>query len=145
MSQPLETSSLEEQTSLSIKTLKGLFSKHKPSIVLTFGTSAFIMTLFACGESSQGLFESTKKETILLGEQFRSRIENYCDDKMNVIPLLHVSIARRYFLKAHKYFVGDNRPTPSNYFNYVGEKLADLLLEKLFDRPIWISINSKNE
>ena len=113
---------------------KQILNKYKPSIVLTFGVSAFMLSLLATGESPQKLFKTTK----LLGEQFRSRIDKYSDHKVNIIPLLHVSIARGRFLEAHRDFVGASGQAPPNYFDYVGTKLADLLLAKLPDKPIWI-------
>ena len=126
--------SLDEQIQLSGPRLKELLDKYRPSVVLTFGASAFMIALFASGEVPQKLYKTTK----LLGEQFRSRIEKYDEHKVNIIPLLHVSIARRWFLSAHRDFVGTYGSMPPNYFDYVGIKLADLLLAKLHDKPIWI-------
>lgn len=127
-SQPLE------RTHQSQATLKELLNKYKPSIVLTFGVSAFNITLLASGGTSSIFANSVR----LLGEQFRSRIEKYDDNKVNVIPLLHVSIARGRFLESHRDFVGVYGNTPPNYFDYVGTNLVDLLLAKLSDKPIWI-------
>ncbi len=92
------------------------------------------MSLLASGDP-QTIFANTAK---LLGEQFRSRIEKFHDDRVNIIPLLHASIARGKFLEATWDFVGAYGQTPPNYFDYVGTKLADLLLAKLADKPIWI-------
>lgn len=126
--------SLDEQPQLSQKRLKELLDKHRPIVVLTFGAPAFMIALLASGEVPQKLYKTAK----LLGEQFRSRIEK-CDElKINIIPLLHASIARRWFLSAHRDFVGDYGSMSPNYFDYVGTKLADLLLTKLSDKPIWI-------
>jgi len=92
-----------------------------------------MITQLACGETISIKAASAK----LLGVQFRNRIENFQDDRVNVIPLLHVSIALK-FLGSHRDFVGTYGNTPPNYFDYVGAKLADLLLTKLSDKPIWI-------
>jgi len=124
----------EGQQNLSRETLKEMFNKYKPSIVLTFGVQAFLLTLLAAGEPLKQPLTTTK----FLGEQFRRRIEKYDDHKVNVIPLLHVSIARGKFLEAHRDFVGADGQTPPNYFEYVGTKLADLLLTKLSDKLIWV-------
>ena len=126
--------SLDEQTQLSQERLKKLLDKYRPSVVLTFGAHAFMIALLASGETPQKLYKTTK----LLGEQFGSRIEKYDERKVNIIPLLHVSIARGRFLEAHRDFVGTSSHAPTNYFDYVGTKLADLLLAKLHDKPIWI-------
>jgi len=114
--------------------LKGLLERYRPILVLTFGVNAFMITQLACGETI-----SIKAATAeLLGAQFRSRIESWDNHKVNILPLLHASIARRMFLQAHKYFVGAAGKMLPNYFDYVGIKLADLLVAKLSDKPIWI-------
>jgi len=130
LNQPWAISIIQEQTRL----LKGMLEKYKPRIVLTFGAFAFMMILHASEEAPQKLFKTTK----LLGEQFRSRIQEYDDRKVNVIPLLHSSIARGRFLESHRDFVGAHGKTPPNYFDYVGETLADLLLANFSKEPIWI-------
>jgi hypothetical protein len=116
------------------RVLRDLFKRYNPKLVLTFSADAFMVTLWASGETPHKQFKTTK----LLGEEFRSRIGKYDDSKVNVIPLLHASIARGKFPEAHRDFVSTYGTTPPNYFNYVGTKLADLLLEKLPDKPIWI-------
>jgi hypothetical protein len=92
-----------------------------------------MIALFASGEVPQKIYDEAK----LLGEQFRSRIEKYDENGVNIIPLLHISIALQ-FLSSHRDFVGTYGSMPPNYFDYVGTKLADLLLAKLSDKPIWI-------
>ena len=141
ISQPLKAPIVDNQTSQALAVLKELFDKYKPSIVLTFGVGAFMAVVLASGDHHWKVFKTTKttkNKTTLLGEEFRSSINSYDDNKVNIIPLLHVSIARGGFLKAYEYFVGVDSSTFSNYFDYVGTKLADLLLAKLSDRPIWI-------
>jgi len=134
MNKPFTGRGISEFLRLSEESLKEMLSNYQPNILLTFGVSAFMITLFALGESPQRIYDTTK----LLGEQFRHRIENYDNRKVNVIPLLHASIARRHFLKAHEYFVDGHGGTPPNYFEYVGAILADLLLAELSDKKIWI-------
>ena len=120
---PLTTSIIQEQTQLSQKMLQELIDKYKPKIVLTFGIYAFMTTLLASGEPPQKFFKTTK----LLGEQFRSRIKNYADHKVNVIPLLHVSIARGRFLESHRDFVGiDGKVPPSSAIMLFGAILRYL-------------------
>lgn len=133
-SQPLKPPITQSTTLIPQQVLRDLFKKYNPKIVLTFSADAFMMTLWASGETPQTHFKTTK----LLGEEFRSRIGKYDDSKVNIIPLLHATIARGKFLESHRDFVGAYGQTPPNYFDYVGTKLADLLLEKLSDKPIWI-------
>lgn len=117
--------------------LEVLIAKYSPNVALTFGVDAFKMTLLASHDPHQILFQTTKEQTIILGEEFRRRIDNYDNKKVNIIPLLHVSIALRFY-SSHSLFVGANGQMSPNYFDYVGTRLADLLLTKLSDKPIWI-------
>ena len=114
--------------------LKGLLDIYRPTLVLTFGVNAFMITQLACGEDVS--FKAATAE--LLSIQFRARIERWDDNRVNIVPFLHASIARGRFLEAHRDFVGAYGQAPPNYFDYVGTKLADLLLAKLSDKPIWI-------
>jgi len=117
-----------------IRPLREAINTNKPRIILTFGISAFFAGLQATDDPNLAFGKTTK----FLGEQFRLRIERYDDHKVNVIPLLHASIARGRFLESHRDFVGTYGSTPPNYFDYVGTKLADLLIAKLSDKSIWI-------
>ena len=131
---PFEKPLTRENTLPMQKRLGEVIQEHKPKIILSFGVSAFMVTLWALDESPQKIFSTTK----LLGEQFRLRIEQYDDRKTNVIPLLHASIARGKFLEAHRDFVdGNGDEIPPNYFGYVGEELAELIRTRFPDIPIW--------
>ena len=117
--------------------LESLFATYKPHIVLTFGADAFRMTVLATHDPHQILFQNEENETMILGEAFRMSIDNYDDMKINVIPLLHISIALKFYT-SHKLFVGTRGQMPLNYFSYVGETLASLLFTKFSKEPIWI-------
>lgn len=134
MNKPLNKPITNKQMHLVQNELRRLFNKHKPIIVLTFGVAAFAMSTEAAGDIPPVFAKSARR----LGEQFRSCINNFSDDKVNIMPLLHVSIARGKFLSAHRNFVDTYWHEPPNYFDYVGTKIADLLLTKLSDKPIWI-------
>lgn len=116
------------------RVLQEKIETYKPKIILTFGVFAFMITRKASGEPTPVFYKTTK----LLGEQFRLRIDKYNNNGVNILPLLHVSIARGRFLEAHRDFVDNNRQESPNYFDYVGIKIADLLLTKLTDKQIWI-------
>jgi hypothetical protein len=130
---PLATSTPEQQQQGREK-LQELINKYKPKLILTFGVYAFLSTSLAAGQP----FRIPPNTAKLLGQQFRSSITNYSDRQTNVIPLLHVSIARGRFLEAHRDFIGTGNKEHDNYFNYVGERLADLLLGSFSDEQIWI-------
>ena len=104
----------------------------KPRVVLTFGAFAFEFLRRASKESPEKYGDWGTEE---LGKQFVKRTDNYTKLQVNIIPLLHVSISRGKFLKSHKYFVGKEK---GNYFEFVGEKLAELFLKELITELIWV-------
>jgi len=108
----------------------------KPKIVLTFG--AFAFEFLRRTEGKEPLRRFSYWGTKLLGDEFRKSIKSYDPSGVNIIPLLHVSIARGKFLESHRYFVGEAGEEPVNYFEYVGKMLADLFLQKLDQHPIWM-------
>lgn len=126
--------STPEQKRQGTKKLEGLINKYKPKLILTFGVYAFLSTSVAADQP----FRTSPITAKLLGQQFRSCITHYSDRQTNVIPLLHVSIARGRFLESHRDFIGTDNKEHDNYFNYVGERLADLLLGSFSDEQIWI-------
>ena len=131
---PLPVSTPEQQQQATEK-LRKLINKYKPQIVLTFGVYAFLSTSLAAGQP----FQTPPDTTQLLGQQFRNCISNYNSRQTNVIPLLHISIAWGKFLGAHRAFIGPDNKEHDNYFNYVGEKLADLLLDYFSSKQIWVT------
>jgi hypothetical protein len=74
-----------------------------------------------------------------LGEAFRNAVEKFDPDRMNLFPLLHISIARGRFLQAHDYFT---RIKGGNYFDFVSRQLADRLIAHRDSprlRKLWIA------
>lgn len=68
-----------------------------------------------------------------MGESFRILVENVIPGKINILPLLHISVARK-FISSHKYFTGDAN---GNYFVHVGSHLADKLIQYQQTLQIW--------
>jgi hypothetical protein len=100
-----------------------LLSEHKPVLVLCFGEFAFEFARRARQEEGQAEFRSWSVKQ--LAEEFSNRICNFQVEEVNVLPLLHASIARGKFLHCHKEFSGGQ----GNYFDYVGGKIANVLIE----------------
>lgn len=111
-----------------------LLNKHKPPVVFTFGAFVFEFVRRSRREGPKRAYSywSTKR----LGDEFRRRVECFCPGRINVIPLLHVSIARRHFLKSHHYFTCDKK---GNYFDHVADKVSALLTNCMSERDIWVS------
>lgn len=106
-----------------IKFLKDLIDAHKPIFIFTFGSFSFEFVRRATepiAEKKRWDFWRTDR----LGCEFQSRISKINFSNINVLPLLHVSIARGKFLTSHERFTfGKN----SNYFNYCGNLLAKVM------------------
>ena len=107
-----------------------------PKVILTFGAFAFEFVRRACSE--EPIYPYSHWGTGELGNEFRKRVALYDVSKINVLPLLHVSISRVRFLESPKYFVGEETKELPNYFEYVGDKLAEPFLQRLASEPIWV-------
>jgi hypothetical protein len=70
-----------------------------------------------------------------LGDEFRRNIGEFDINKSNVIPLLHRSISGGKFIKSHENFCGQD---DANYFEVVGNSIADILLQNKDQLKIWI-------
>jgi hypothetical protein len=99
-----------------------LLSEHKPVLVLCFGQFAFEFARRAEQEEEEPDFRNWSVER--LAEEFDNRIGKFSVESVNVLPLLHASIARRHFMHCHQNFSGGK----GNYFDYVGEEIASVLI-----------------
>ena len=121
-------SHLESQT----HELNSLLAAHKPRMVISFGNFAFEFARRSRDETPcYGYFHWSAKR---MGCEFRKRIENFDKKGINLIPLLHVSIARGHFLTCHEHFPPNDEP---NYFDYVGKKIATCLMDHPDVFPIY--------
>ena len=107
----------------------------RPTIIFSFGAFAFEFARRAIEPSyhprGYGCWGART-----LGEEFIQRIEHFSPETTNVLPLLHATIARRWFLESHAYFTRD---TTANYFTFTGERIASVLLKYRDQLPIWIA------
>ncbi len=110
--------------------------EYNPVVVITFGIFAFEFLRRARNEKPVYAISHWGAES--LGTEFNKRTDKFNSGSTNIIPLLHVSIARGNFLKSHKYFVGEKGDKQVNYFEYVGNRLAELFLSNLRSENIWI-------
>jgi hypothetical protein len=110
--------------------------KHNPAFVFSFGAFSFE---FARRCLKTDILRSHNYwGSLRLGKKFRARISDFDAGKVNLIPLLHVSIARGHFLKSHKNFCdGDSE---ENYFEYVGVRLAEKITQ--FERSLNVGLET---
>ena len=115
-----------------MRNMSRLFECHAPKLVFSFGAFAFEFVRRSRDETPHHV--SRHWTTRRLGEQFGCRIREFTPRKVNVIPLLHASIARGRFLESHRYFT---QAKDGNYFEYVAEHIADCLCRNHTEFPIW--------
>jgi hypothetical protein len=116
-----------------IKGFAKSINRHKPTIIICFGSFSFEFARRSLAKIPNYSIDHwrTKK----LGEAFRGSMKYFSLFTVNLIPLLHRSIAGGRFISSHNYFCeveGDN------YFIYVGEQIASKLLENRELINVWI-------
>jgi hypothetical protein len=113
--------------------LRRLIAAHRPTLLITFGAFAFEFVRRAIGERDlhpHGYWAARR-----LGEEFRKRIREFEPGSANVIPLLHRRISTSKYMESHEYFCGQ---PGVNYFDVVGQALADMMLQYRNQFPVWI-------
>jgi hypothetical protein len=115
-----------------IEEFKDLIELYKPPIIITFGAFAFEFSRRTESNSKNKNFGYWGAEK--LGNEFRTRTDNFDIKTSNIIPLLHTSISRGFFLESHEYFT---KSKTENYFEYTGKIIAALLLKHKNELNIW--------
>ena len=98
---------------------------EKPLTLFTFGNFSYemIRRTLNIGKPRKHSYWSIK----LLGDEFRISVSNFCTNNVSVFPLLHATVARRFYMKAHNDYCWDDYenirkvntiyfPTSKNYF-----------------------------
>lgn len=105
---------------------------YNPKILFTFGVFSFEFarrSIEGAEEKYYGFWNTNK-----LGEEFFKRIFEFNLRRINIIPLLHRSIAGGKFLKSHELFCGQSN---SNYFEVTGNDIGSLILKNKNSLNIW--------
>ncbi|MCJ7584454.1 MAG: hypothetical protein MUO30_06760 [Anaerolineales bacterium] len=116
-----------------ISGLESLIKTHKPIMLFCFGAFTYEFVRRAIGEQERRKYGYWGARR--LGDEFRYRIGKFDPNKTNIIPLLHRSISGGKFIESHKYFCGEEGV---NYFEFVGGKIADKMLQYSDQLHIWI-------
>lgn len=115
-----------------VRAFQEILFKHNPKMLFSFGAFSFEFARRALREPWQRYsYWGTKR----LGQEFRRRIAAFNMGTVNLLPLLHVSIARGRFVQGHEYFCEQEG---ANYFEFVGEQIAERLIEHQDELRIWI-------
>lgn len=107
--------------------------EYRPILLLCFGAFSFEFARRALEQKPEYSFGSWGAKT--LREEFRRRISEFSPKVINALPLLHTSISRGRFIESHNYF---SQGKGGNYFEFVGNHIADKLLQYQDELQIWI-------
>ena len=110
-----------------------LLNENQPRLILSFGAFAYEFGRRAHCEEPAKIVDYWR--TKQLGDEFRRKVDVFNPGEINLFPLLHRSVAGGYYLSSHKAFCPSEN---ANYFEFVGEKIAGLLLKFQGELPIWI-------
>lgn len=116
-----------------VQEFQEIVRKHSPKILLSFGAFSFEFARRALDQEpkrSYGYWGARR-----LGHEFRQRIRQFDLNATNLLPLLHVSIARGRFIQSHEYFCDQKG---ANYFEFVGNHIAQRLIEHRDKLRVWI-------
>jgi hypothetical protein len=130
---PSNTAQWGPRVAKEIEDLETAILKNQPRLLLTFGAFAFEFARRSLGEHPTRRYSSWGAKE--LGAEFRERIGRFDPASTNLLPLLHVVISRGRFIQAHEQFSGQEG---ANYFQFVGTRIADKLLEHRDALPVWI-------
>jgi hypothetical protein len=120
-------------TNQEIKVLHGLLARHQPPIVCCFGAFAFEFARRA--QRREPIRSFGYWGALRLGEEFRTSAKHFDVTEVNLLPLLHRSIAGGKFIESHEYFCAE---TGANYFEYVGTGIAEILIQHKDRLSVWI-------
>ncbi len=115
-----------------ITNLEKLVRKFHPIILFSFGSFSYEFTRRALGKQDQKFGSWGSKR---LGNEFYLQIDTFKINGTNTIPLLHRSISGGKYLKSYENFTGNKS---GNYFEFVAENLAKLVLKYEDQFNIWI-------
>ena len=107
--------------------------QYCPLLVFSFGAFSFEFIRRSLKEIP--VYHYRYWDTNKLGIEFRRRLDGFDLNVVNALPLLHTSISRGRFYESHNYFCQEEG---RNYFEYVGNQIADKLLEHAQQLKIWI-------
>lgn len=112
--------------------LRNVINQNNPKMLITFGAFSFEFARRCLEESEEKKYNFWNTEN--LGVEFFKRTSEFNLQKLNIIPLLHRSIAGGNFLKSHYLFC---KKTNSNYFEEVGNIVASIFLKNENELTIW--------
>lgn len=129
LNNPTEIDKFGDNQKKEIAELKELLKVHEPFLVLCFGQFAYPCALRTQQDEIKILTQEEWKNWSIpkLSKAFDDRINKVQLGKVTLLPLLHASAARG-FKSATAHFSGKLSNQRPNYFEYVGEQIAEKLI-----------------
>lgn len=122
-----------QETEHKLGEFRSLLQEYHPAIVFSFG--AFSYEFARRSIYREPIWKFGYWGARRLGEEFRSNIPGFSPDAINLLPLLHRTISGGKYIESHEYYC--NQPG-ANYFDYVGNQIADILLRYPDKLKVWI-------
>lgn len=116
-----------------IEFYREIIQEHKPKMLISFGAFPF--------EFMRRIFEIKPEKgpkawsTSILKDEFEKSMENFDINQTNRIPLLRRVIATDKFIETQNFLSRTDRET---YFQHVGAKIAEKIIENKDNLDIWI-------
>jgi len=116
-----------------IDCLRELILEFNPSFLFSFGAFSFEFARRSLNQEPERSYSYWGAKR--LGEEFRIRVEKFDLSNTNLIPLLHRVVSSGKFVESQDYFCDQEG---ANYFDYVGNQIANILIKYQYDFEIWI-------
>ncbi len=116
-----------------IEFYRELVQEHKPKMIISFGAFPY--------EFTRRVFEVKPEKgpkawsSSIIQDEFEKAIENFDVNQVNRIPLLRRVIATDKFIENRNFLSRTDRET---YFQHVGAKIAEKIIENRENMDIWI-------
>ncbi|HWQ41153.1 MAG TPA: hypothetical protein VN456_03870 [Desulfosporosinus sp.] len=116
-----------------IESFRALVLEHKPKILITFGAFPyeFLRRVYEIKPQKGPKYWGTAK----LREEFEKSIENFDITQTNRIPLLRRVVESGKFIEGHNHYCQEQ---VENYFDFVGTKMAEKIIENKDGFTNWI-------
>ncbi|TGE35066.1 hypothetical protein E4K67_27080 [Desulfosporosinus fructosivorans] len=116
-----------------IEFYREIVQEHKPKMIISFGAFPY--------EFTRRVFEVKPEKgpkawsSSIIQDEFEKAIENFDINQINRIPLLRRVIATDKFIENRNFLSRTDRET---YFQHVGAKIAEKIIENKGNMDIWI-------
>lgn len=120
-----------DKTNQEIRLFQFELYNYSPKFLLTFGAFSFEFARRCQNETEKAYNYWTTKQ---LGNEFFNRTVNFDLSKINIIPLLHRSIAGGKFLVSHNSFCNKQN---ANYFEEIGLTIGLIFYNNFKSLNIW--------